>query len=104
VGCHGHALSQEHQAGRGVRFNISKTGAGVSAGVTGARYSVHPSGSQTTTARLPGTDVYYMKWTGGHGGKATRATKAAPVRPLRTSPGLGSGHVTAPGLTRMASA
>ena len=76
--------------GPGVRFNVSKTGVGISAGVKGARYSVHSSGRKTTSARLPGTGVYYMKQTGGHGSKATRKTKAAPIQPSAShaSPGL----------------
>ena len=57
--------------GPGVRLNLSKTGIGISAGVKGARYSVHSSGRETTSARLPGTGVYYMKQTGGHGSHAT---------------------------------
>ena len=76
--------------GPGVRFNLSKTGVGISAGLKGARYSVHSSGRQTTTARLPGTGVYYMKQTGGHGSRATRPSRAAPVRRAapHASPGL----------------
>ena len=76
--------------GPGVRFNLSKTGIGISAGLKGARYSVHSSGRQTTTARLPGTGVYYMKQTGGHGSKATRSTTAAPAQQSapRAAPGL----------------
>ena len=38
--------------GPGVRFNLSKTGVGISAGLKGARYSVHSSGRKTTAARL----------------------------------------------------
>ena len=33
--------------GPGVRFNLSKTGIGISAGLKGARYSAHSSGRQT---------------------------------------------------------
>ena len=65
--------------GPGVRFNLSKTGVGISAGVKGARYSVHSSGRKTTTARIPGTGVYYMKQTGGHGSKASAPAKNTAV-------------------------
>lgn len=76
--------------GPGVRFNLSKTGIGISAGLKGARYSVHSSGRQTTAARLPGTGVYYMKQTGGHGSKASASTKAAPAQQStpHATPGL----------------
>ncbi|MGH2576685.1 MAG: DUF4236 domain-containing protein [Actinomycetota bacterium] len=30
--------------GKGVRLNLSKAGVGISAGIPGARYSVHSSG------------------------------------------------------------
>lgn len=76
--------------GPGVRFNLSKTGIGISAGVKGARYSIHSSGRKTTTARIPGTGVYYMKQTGGHGSKASTPAKQAVVAPSapKATPGL----------------
>jgi len=61
--------------GPGVRFNLSKTGVGLSAGAGGLRYSVHSSGRVTKTARLPGTGVYYMKQTGGHSGGRSAAAR-----------------------------
>ena len=44
----------------GVRLSVSKTGFGVSAGVPGARYSVHSSGRRTTSVGMPGTGVSYV--------------------------------------------
>ena len=45
--------------GKGLNVNLSKTGVGVSAGVSGLRYSMHSSGRRTTTAGVPGTGLYY---------------------------------------------
>lgn len=86
----GMRIRKSIKLGPGVRFNISKTGVGISAGVKGARYSIHSSGRETTSARLPGTGVYYMRQTGGHGSKASASAKAAPVRQStpRASAGL----------------
>ncbi len=77
--------------GSGVRFNLSKTGIGISAGVKGARYSIHSSGRETTSARIPGTGVYYMKQTGGHGSRASGPAPqraAQPVAAPAPHPGL----------------
>jgi hypothetical protein len=46
--------------GPGVRLNVGKRGAGVSAGVRGARYSVHSSGRRTASVGIPGTGVGYV--------------------------------------------
>src|SRR5258706_15297769 len=71
----------------GLRLSVSKTGFGVSAGVRGARYSVHSSGRRTRTIGIPGTGISkvltsYGGRTGG-GPKAPRATHTAP--PVRVS-------------------
>jgi len=70
----------------GIRLNVTKTGIGLSAGVRGARYSVHSSGRKTRTVGIPGTGVSYMAVSGrGHAGTTrgalTRqvAQAAAPV-------------------------
>jgi tetratricopeptide (TPR) repeat protein len=47
--------------GGGVHLNFSKTGIGISAGIPGARYSVHSSGRTVKTVGLPGTGFYYRK-------------------------------------------
>lgn len=44
----------------GIRLNLTKTGVGISAGVRGARVSVHSSGRTTTTAGLPGTGLSWV--------------------------------------------
>ena len=65
--------------GGGIHLNISKTGVGVSAGIPGARYSVHSSGRTVKTVGLPGTNIYYRKDTYAKKGRATRALPVAPV-------------------------
>lgn len=47
--------------GKHLKVNISKTGLGVSAGVPGARASVHSSGRITTSYGVPGTGIYVRK-------------------------------------------
>src|ERR1700730_17853950 len=42
-----------------LRVNVTKTGVGLSAGVPGARVSVHSSGRVTKTVGIPGTGIYY---------------------------------------------
>jgi tetratricopeptide (TPR) repeat protein len=65
----------------GVRLSISKSGFGVSAGIPGARYSVHSSGRRTTTVGLPGTGISHVStsYGGSHPGEAPsrRATQMA---------------------------
>ena len=60
----------------GIRLNVTKTGIGLSAGVRGARYSVHSSGRRTTSIGEPGTGVSYMSVAGG--GRAEKASAARP--------------------------
>jgi tetratricopeptide (TPR) repeat protein len=66
--------------GGGLHLNISKTGVGLSAGIPGARYSVHSSGRTTKTVGLPGTGLYYR--TDSYAKKTpTRTTRTAKARP-----------------------
>jgi tetratricopeptide (TPR) repeat protein len=76
----GFRLAKSVRLGKGVRLNLSKTGVGISAGVPGARYSVHSSGRRTTSVGLPGTGVSYRK-TAASGGRKASAPRAqtAPV-------------------------
>jgi tetratricopeptide (TPR) repeat protein len=74
--------------GPGVRLNVSKTGVGISAGVKGARYSVHSSGRKTTSVRVPGTGVYYMQQKGGGSRGGRRAAAPTPQAVSVPSPGL----------------
>jgi tetratricopeptide (TPR) repeat protein len=73
----------------GVRLNVSKRGVGMSAGVGGARYSVHSSGRRTVSARTGVPGVYYQKSVGGgrSGGPRAAAPVAAPP-PRPAKPGL----------------
>ncbi|MGH2528916.1 MAG: DUF4236 domain-containing protein [Actinomycetota bacterium] len=72
--------------GKGVRLNLSKTGVGVSAGIPGARYSVHSSGRTVRTVGVPGTGVYYRKDTHSTG---SRASTPAPTAVAPTYPKAG---------------
>jgi tetratricopeptide (TPR) repeat protein len=53
----------------GVRLSVSKTGLGLSAGVRGARYSVHSSGRRTTTFGIPGTGISHVTTVSGGRGR-----------------------------------
>jgi tetratricopeptide (TPR) repeat protein len=83
----GFRLYKSVKLGKGVRLNLSKTGVGISAGVPGARYSVHSSGRTTRTVGAPGTGVSYRKDTYSKGGRSSGTRQvsapvaAAPVYP-----------------------
>ena len=80
----GFRLYKSVKLGNGVRLNLSKTGVGISAGVRGARYSVHSSGRSVRTVGVPGTGVYYRKDSYAQGSRATGArsrSAPAPVAP-----------------------
>lgn len=49
----------------GIRLSVSKTGLGLSAGVRGARYSLHSSGRRTTSLGIPGTGLSYVESSSG---------------------------------------
>ncbi len=59
----------------GVKLNLGKKSAGVSAGTTGARYSVNSSGRKTSTVGIPGTGLSYSKSSGG-GKKSDKGSKS----------------------------
>lgn len=80
--------------GKGVRLNLSKTGVGISAGVRGARYSVHSSGRTVRTVGVPGTGVYYRQDTYSKGGRAS-GSRAAPA-PAAIAPTYPKAGVLAP--------
>ncbi len=46
---------------KGVRLNFGTSGASVSVGAKGCRYSMHTSGRHTVSMGIPGTGVYYTK-------------------------------------------
>lgn len=59
----------------GVKLNLGKKSAGVSAGTTGAHYSVNSSGRKTSTVGIPGTGLSYSKSSGG-GKKSDKGSKS----------------------------
>jgi tetratricopeptide (TPR) repeat protein len=65
--------------GGGVHLNFSKTGVGISAGIPGARYSVHSSGRTVKTVGLPGTGFYYRKDSYAKRGKARSSLRSRAV-------------------------
>jgi tetratricopeptide (TPR) repeat protein len=71
----------------GVRLSVSKTGVGMSAGVRGARYSVHSSGRRTTTVGIPGTGVSHVS-TSYRGSRPTRQAAPAMVTGAQAAPFL----------------
>lgn len=48
----------------GVRVNFGKTGASLSLGTRGCRYSVHTSGRRTASVGIPGSGLYYTQLVG----------------------------------------
>jgi tetratricopeptide (TPR) repeat protein len=80
--------------GKGVRLNLSKTGVGISAGVPGARYSVHSSGRTVRTVGLPGTGLYYRKDTYSKSSRPA-GSRAAPA-PAALAPSYPKAGVLAP--------
>jgi uncharacterized protein DUF4236 len=54
-------MRKSFKIAKGVRLNVSKSGIGVSAGVKGARVSVHSSGRVTKSASIPGTGIGWVE-------------------------------------------
>lgn len=50
---------------KGVRVNLGKSGASLSIGTKGCRYSMHTSGRRTASVGIPGTGIYYTQSVGG---------------------------------------
>src|SRR6266540_3202508 len=90
----GFRLYKSVKLGKGVRLNLSKTGVGISAGVPGARYSVHSSGRTVKTVGVPGTGVYYRKDSYSKSGRAS-GSRAAPA-PTAVAPTYPKAGVLAP--------
>lgn len=67
--------------GKGIRLNLSKTGFGISAGVPGARVSLHSSGRTVKTVGIPGTGVYYRKDSRIRSGAARSKPRSRPTPP-----------------------
>jgi len=51
--------------GKGVRLNLGKTGASLSFGTRGLRYTIHSSGRRTSSIGIPGTGISYVTTTSG---------------------------------------
>ncbi len=64
----------------GVRVNFGKTGASLSFGTRGCRYSVHTSGRRTTSVGIPGSGLYYTQSVGT--GKRQYNSKAYSQRSM----------------------
>lgn len=65
------------------RFNLSKSGVGVSAGVRGLRFGTGPRGNYVHMGR---GGLYYRQSLGGSGAKAKPSARPQPVRPDSTHP------------------
>lgn len=78
----GFRMRKSFKIAPGVRLNASKTGLGVSAGVRGARYSVHSSGRRTTSVGLPGTG---LGWTSSSTSRTSSKNQSSDV-PRRSAP------------------
>src|SRR5947207_10395525 len=74
--------------GGGIHLNLSKTGVGISAGIPGARYSVHSSGRTVKTVGVPGTGIYYRKDTYAKGTSPRSRTATASKRAALTAPAV----------------
>ena len=69
----------------GVKLNLSKSGASISAGVPGFRKSINTQGQVTTTASIPGTGLYYTDKKKAFGKDAKTAKKAAEKKTTKKS-------------------
>jgi tetratricopeptide (TPR) repeat protein len=83
----GFRMRKSFKIAPGVRLNVSKTGLGVSAGVRGARYSVHSSGRRTTSVGLPGTGMGWTS-TGTSKSSSRSSSSAVPQRSAPVKPGV----------------
>jgi hypothetical protein len=76
----------------GIRLNVSKRGVGMSAGIGGARYSVHSSGRRTLSARTGIPGVYYQESRTKRG----RSGRVGPPRPPAALPAASKPGLFAP--------
>jgi tetratricopeptide (TPR) repeat protein len=74
----GFRLYKSVRLGKGVRLNLSKSGAGMSFGTSGLRYSVHSSGRRTGTVGIPGSGVSYRK--DSYGGRRPSSSRSRARR------------------------
>ena len=73
---------------KGVRVNFGKTGASLSVGTKGGRYTMHTSGKKTVSVGIPGSGLYYTQSSGGgmHKHASTSPAKEQPKTNQGTSP------------------
>ena len=69
--------------GGGVRLNVGKKSAGLSAGTKGLRYSASSSGRRTASAGIPGTGLGYQRTRTGRS-----SARAAPAPLPKAKPGM----------------
>ena len=70
--------------GKWFRVNFGKKGMSVSAGVPGARKTLHSSGRQTTTFGLPGTGMSWTKIDNPNEATTSNSQDAEPAAPNAT--------------------
>jgi hypothetical protein len=70
--------------GKWFRLNFGKKGMSVSAGVPGARKTLHSSGRQTTTFGLPGTGMSWTKIDHPNDTTASNSHDSEPAAPTPT--------------------
>ena len=69
----------------GVKLNLSKSGASISAGVPGFRKSINTKGQVTTTASIPGTGLYYTDKKKVGGTKTAKKSAAKKTTAKKTT-------------------
>lgn len=84
--------------GKGIRLNVSKTGLGLSAGVRGARYSVHSSGRTTRSLGIPGSGVGFVSTSTGGGKRAPSGDSRSRRQQLVVPPQNAAAVLPRPGL------
>lgn len=86
----GFRMRKSFRVAKGVRLNVSKSGIGVSAGVRGARVSLHSSGRRTTTVGIPGSGLSYVSTSGGGKRRSAGSARQVPIAetPAPIKPGL----------------
>jgi tetratricopeptide (TPR) repeat protein len=84
--------------GKGLRLNVSKTGLGLSAGVRGARYSVHSSGRTTRSVGIPGSGVGFVSTSMGGGKRGSTSGSHTRRQQVVVPPQNAAAMLPKPGL------
>lgn len=82
----GFRMRKSFKLAPGVRLNVSKSGFGMSAGVPGARYSVHSSGRRTKSVGLPGTGMGWVSTSSSS--RSSRTVAPGPRKSNASKPGV----------------